>query len=63
MRALASDFKHYCQTLLEIEEGEGWSLKLRRYLNNRPIDVTKDTDIVKWWQVSQLESFNESIVV
>jgi len=57
MRALASDFERYRQTLLEIEEGEGWNSELRRYLNDRPVDVTKDTNNVKWWQVSQLESF------
>ena len=52
---LSSKYDHYHQTLREVDEGEGWSSELSRYLNNRPVDVTKDTDIVRWWQVSQIE--------
>jgi IMP cyclohydrolase len=51
-RVLSSEYKRYCQTLLETEDGEGWSSELRRYLKDRPADVTKGTDIVKWWQAS-----------
>jgi hypothetical protein len=51
---LASEFDRYRRTLLQTDEGEGWSSELRRYLNDRPVDVTKNTDIVKWWQVNQL---------
>ena len=29
---------------------EGGSLELRWNLKDRPGDVTKDTDIVEWWQ-------------
>jgi hypothetical protein len=49
-KALSSDYDRYRQSLLQTGDGEGWSSELRRYLNDRPGDVTKDTDIVKWWQ-------------
>jgi hypothetical protein len=51
---LESEFDRYRRTLLQTDKGEGWSSKLRQYLNDRPVDVTKNTDIVKWWQVNQL---------
>ena len=57
MRVLSSEYDRYRQSLLEVDEGEGWSSELRRYLKDRPVDVTKDTDIVKWWQVCQLKLF------
>jgi hypothetical protein len=40
-----------------MEDGEGWSLELRQYLKDRPGDVTKGADIVKWWQVSQFQMY------
>jgi hypothetical protein len=49
-KALSSDYDRYRQSLLQTGDGEGWSSELRRYLNDRPGDVTKNTDIVKWWQ-------------
>jgi hypothetical protein len=55
--ALSSEYDRYRLTLQQTNEGEGWSSELRRYLNDRPVDVTKDTDIVKWWQVSRPQSF------
>jgi hypothetical protein len=51
-RVLSSKYEHYRQTLLETEDDEGWSSELRWYLKDRPADVTKGTDIVKWWQAS-----------
>lgn len=50
VKVLSSEYDRYRQSLLETDDGEGWSSELRRYLNDRPGDVTKDTDIVKWWQ-------------
>ena len=55
MRMLSSKYDRYHQTLLKVDEGEGWFSELRHYLNDRPVDVTKDTDIGGWWQVSQIE--------
>lgn len=33
---------------------ETWGAEVRRYLNELEEDVTKDTDIVKWWQVRNI---------
>ena len=46
------DFDCHCLTLLLGQEGEGWQAELCWYLKDMPTDVTKDTDIMKWWQVS-----------
>lgn len=53
-RALSSEFDRYRQGLVDKDdlEDEGWASELRRYLANRPADVTKQTNIVTWWQVS-----------
>ena len=48
---MQSEYDRHHQTLLTHEEDEGWQAELRRYLKDVPADVTKDTDIVKWWQV------------
>jgi len=32
-------------------DNEGWASELWRYLKDLPTDVTKDTDIIEWWQV------------
>src|SRR5258707_2980644 len=50
VKVLSSKYDHYRQSLLEMDDREGWSSELRCYLNDRPDDVTKDTDIIKWWQ-------------
>ena len=50
VKVLSSEYDLYRQSLLRMDIGEGWSSELRRYLNDRPSDVTKDTDIVEWWQ-------------
>ena len=49
---LLSEFdRHRLSLLSSQKEDEGWQMELRRYLNHLPADVTKDTDIVEWWQV------------
>ena len=48
-----SEFDKHCKTLLS-NDAEGWASELRRYLGTMQQDVKKDTDIVKWWQVSSL---------
>jgi len=50
VKVLGSEYDRYHQSLLWTDDGEGWSSELRRYLNDRLGDVTKDTDIVNWWQ-------------
>jgi len=42
---------HHLALLSSQDEDEGWQSEMRRYLKDLPADVTKDTDIVKWWQV------------
>lgn len=51
---LISEYEQYCQMLLKRDEDEGWASELRGYLSDRPVDVTKDTDVVLWWQVCSL---------
>jgi hypothetical protein len=50
--SLGSEFDRYRLTLVAKDDDEGWAAELRRYLKDMPADVTKDTDIVDWWQVS-----------
>jgi hAT family protein len=50
VKVLSSEYDCYHQSLLKTDDREGWSLELRYYLNDRPGNVTKDTDIIKWWQ-------------
>ena len=50
VKVLSTKYDRFHQSLLETDDGEGWSSELRHYLNDRPVDVTKDTDIIKWWQ-------------
>jgi hypothetical protein len=45
-----SEYDRHRQTLIAQDE-EGWAAELRRYLGNIPVDITKETDIVEWWQV------------
>ena len=54
VKVLSSKYDRYCQSLLQMDDREGWSLELRHYLNDRPVNVTKDTNIVKWWQNNAL---------
>ena len=50
--SILSEFDHHQLVLLQgQEEDEGWQAELQRYLKDLPSDVTKDTDVVEWWQV------------
>jgi hypothetical protein len=50
--SILSEFDRHRLMLLSSQvEGEGWRAELRSYLKDMPADVTKDTDIVEWWQV------------
>jgi hypothetical protein len=57
MKVLSSEYARYRQSLVKLDEGEGWRSELRRYLGDRPLNVSKDTDIIKWWQASRLCTF------
>src|SRR6266478_4818492 len=47
-----SEFDRHRLTLVTQGVDEEWQLELRRYLQDVPTDVTRDTDIVAWWSVS-----------
>jgi hypothetical protein len=50
--SVISEFdRHRLALLSNQDEDEGWQSEMRRYLKDLPADVTKDTDIVKWWEV------------
>jgi len=51
-----SDFDKHRKQLLTDDAQEGWVLELRRYLSTMQADVTKDTDLVEWWQVRSSRS-------
>jgi hypothetical protein len=46
-----SEFDRFRIGRVTRDSEEGWTSELRRYLKDLPDDVTKDTDIVEWWQV------------
>lgn len=45
------DFDKHRLTLLSKGVHKEGQMKLRRYLNEVPMDVTQDTDIIEWWLV------------
>lgn len=52
-----SEFDKHRERLIYDDADEGWASELRRYLGTMQRDVQKDTDIVKWWQVSKFYLF------
>jgi hypothetical protein len=46
-----SEFDRFRLGRIMRDNEEGWAPELRRYLKELPVDVTKDTDIIEWWQV------------
>jgi hypothetical protein len=46
-----TDYDKYRRSLIAQEIDEGWRSEKRRYLKEMPPDVTRDTDILEWWQV------------
>jgi hypothetical protein len=51
--SVLSEFDRFRLGRVTRDNEEGWAPELRRYLKELPADVTKDTDIVEWWQVWQ----------
>jgi hypothetical protein len=49
--SITSEFDRHRLTLVSQEQDGGWEAEIRRYLKDLPADVTKDSDIVEWWQV------------
>ena len=56
--ATLSKFDKHRETLLSEDTEEGWASELQWYLSTMQWDVTKQTDIVEWWQVSKLKLIN-----
>ena len=48
--SILSDFNCYYLSLVAKDDKEGSPAELCCYLKEMPADVTRDTDIVKWWQ-------------
>ena len=57
-KVLVSEYDQYRQTLVDMDDDEGWVSELRRYLKDRPVDVSKETDVVQWWQVHSYPHFS-----
>jgi hypothetical protein len=57
-----SEFYKHHETLLTGDAAEGWASELRRYLGSMQRDVKKDTDVVKWWQVSGLRGLTSYLL-
>lgn len=49
--SFVSEYDRHRMRLISEGADEEWQLELRRYLQNMPTDVTRDTDIVAWWSV------------
>jgi hypothetical protein len=43
--------RHRLALIANQTEEEGWQSEKFRYLKDLPANVSKDTDIVEWWQV------------
>ena len=52
-KSILSEFDHHRLSLLSANQNdeEGWRSEMCQYLKDLTANVTKDTDIVKWWQV------------
>lgn len=57
---LQSDYDRLRRELIQQivhDNGGGRKVELRRYLGDRPPDVSRDTDIIEWWAVSAAYSY------
>jgi len=48
------EFDKHREMLLTADAEEGWAAELRRYTSTMQREVTKNTDLVEWWQVRNL---------
>ncbi len=49
--SLASEYDRIRRSQMLAQGDEGWQAELRHYLKHFPDDVSRDTDLIKWWQV------------
>ena len=47
-----SEYDKLRETLLTNDVEEGWASELCHYLYTMQRDMTKETDLIEWWQVS-----------
>ena len=48
---ITSEFNWHHLTLISEEQEEGWQAEICRYLKDLPVNITRNTDIIAWWQV------------
>ena len=58
-----SEYDRQREALLSDDLEEGWASELRRYLGVVQREVKKDTDLVEWWQVSDLFISSSSLTI
>ncbi|KAN0111926.1 hypothetical protein V8E52_008016 [Russula decolorans] len=51
----AKNWQDEAWKILEKMQDGGWEAEIRRYLKDLPANVTKDTNIVEWWQVEEID--------
>ena len=51
-----SEYDKLHETLLTDDAEEGWTSKLRHYLYTMQRDVTTETALIEWWQISYFPS-------
>jgi hypothetical protein len=54
--SVQSEYDRHRSKMMAQDNNGGWEAELRRYLAHNP-EVTKETDIVEWWQVCSIFSF------
>jgi hypothetical protein len=50
-KSIVSEFDQHRLSLVSKEQEEGWQAEICWYLKDLPANVTKDSDVVAWWQV------------
>ena len=58
-----SEYDKHRNTLLTEDTHKGWASELWEYLGTMQRHVTKETDIVQWWQVCYLISSNHFLLI
>ena len=56
--SIVANFDQHCQSLLDGASLETWAAEVRHYLRTVEVDVKRDTDILKWWQVHDFTSIS-----
>jgi len=49
--SILSEFDRFHLRYVTRDNEEGWASELWHYLKELPTNITKDTDIIEWWQV------------